>query len=157
MRLSPRKAEVDHVIEAIDQDHPTVTAAAKAAIKAVSEALDMRDWWTLVEKGSPVMLWGVYATEGEAKKAATSLRASGGLGELVVYPIASPALIFARIEGTPVTDDCECGHPQALHLFEASSRGKCGLSTCDCAKMKKVKYPIPNHPTCLTCRQPLLN
>ena len=156
MRITPRAAEVKHVGKAIDQDHATLDAAAKAAIKAVSEALDLRDWWTLAETGQPPLLWGVYASEKEAEKAKAKLDALGSMNTLFVVPVRSMGPVLARLEGHPVGEDCPCGHPAWLHLLDGNSRGKCGLSSCDCEKYSKGSSPIPPFPTCASCRQLVL-
>lgn len=156
MRLTPRKPEVEHVGQAIDKDHPSVDAAAKAAIKAVAEALDLRDFFTLVSPDAGMtILWGVYASEKEAEKARDTMLSTGAFGSLIVWPVMSAARILNNVEGVPQADDCECGHPVYLHQFEGSSRGRCGISVCKCGKFKKHAHPIPTHPTCMTCKQPV--
>lgn len=169
MRLTPRKDEVAHVGKAIDEEHATLDAAAKAAIKAVAEALDHREWYSVAspsEFGSP-LFFGIYSSEKEAEKAAAVLAQGGagteGLRLVRIFPTAG---VMARREGQPLPEDCECGHPQSMHQMEGSTRGRCVYSAtlyrqlgypnpCGCTKFKKHAHPIPTHPTCVTCKQPV--
>lgn len=157
MRLTPRKSETEHVAAAIDKEHLTLDAAAKAAIKAVAECLDLRDWYALAAAGDgPTILWGIYSSEAEAKKAAASMKTLLGSQPVRVVPVFSLAGVLARVDGQPMPDDCKCGHQAALHQFHQSGRGKCGLSSCACTKFAKHDHPIPTHATCVTCKQPVM-
>ena len=159
MRLTPRGPEVAHVRAAIDKDHASADAAAKAAIKAVAEALDFRNWYVIAEGyrtesgGQDALLWGLFASEIEAEKALAQMQALGGCDGARVYPVLTTASALARAKDIPLTGDCKCGHPKAWHVVPSNAREKCGLSSCDCKKFVEHKFDIPTHPTCVTCKQ----
>lgn len=153
MKLTPRGPEVKHVVAAIDQEHASATAAAKAAIKAVTEALDFREWFVIDDGG---LLWGLFASEKDAEKGLALIQSNGVMRDARVLPLRSTARMRARTNGIPLDEDCECGHENYMHQFEASSRGKCGWSSCDCKKFKKSSHPMPTYPTCMTCKQPVI-
>lgn len=167
MKLTPRKAEVQHVLAEIDKDHPSADAAAKSAIKAVGEVLDLRDFYTLADVGlGPTFLWGVFSSEKDAEKGREKLMGTGAFSRLLVVPVMSPSRTLANIDQVPLPDDCECGHPATMHQTDGNSRGRCVLSAtlyrqlggpepCPCTKFKKHAHPIPTHPTCVTCKQPV--
>lgn len=160
MRITPRADELKHVGETIDKEYESVDKAARAVMKAVSEALDLRDWWTVVapnatERGNPILL-GIYATEKEAEKARDKLLSTTAFDGLFIWPIMSMAPVFGTMENIPSTGDCECGHRKTFHMADGTSKGRCGLTDCDCEKFKEGKFEIPSFPTCVSCRQPVL-
>lgn len=150
MKLTPRAGEVKHIAAVIDQEYPSATAAAKAVIKATSEALDLRDWLVIVD--GP-LLWGPFATEKEAEKAMSVMQAQGLMADARLHDLRTGARMLARLDNVPLDEDCGCGHPAAEHLVNGNSRAKCGWSTCDCEQFKKASHPIPPHPICFSCKQ----
>lgn len=153
MRLTARAAEVAHIAAVIDQPYESAKHAARAVIKATAEALDFREWYVIEDGG---LLWGLFGSEKEAEKALVKLQGQSVMQDARILPVTTVARMLARTNGIPLDEDCSCGHPGAEHLFEGSSRGACGWSTCDCKKFKKSDHPLPAHPTCVTCRQPVL-
>lgn len=157
MKLTPRKEEVAHVAKAINKDFDTAEAAAKAAIKATAEALEYRDaLWVCAQASAPAAMFGPFSSEIEATKAAGTLQASVGGDDWRAWRIFPMGKIAAQAREAQLQDDCECKHSKFDHL----SSGRCAIydhngKPCGCEKYVNGNYPIPQHPTCITCQQPL--
>lgn len=125
-------------------------------MKAVSEVLDFREWFVIAEPDGlgDALLWGMFSSEKEAEKALAKLQGDGAMLDARIYPVRPTARPLARRLEVPLTGDCECGHPKWMHLMKGVSYDKCGLSTCKCKKFNETDYPPPEHPTCITCKQP---
>lgn len=133
MRIGHRGEEYKHVADILDQDHPTLEAAAKAAIKGVAEICDFRTFYTLII--SKTYLHGLFTSEGEAEKFGRTYYG----GDYRVVPIQSAARTKANVE---LAFDKEgwcktCRCPQYEHLLDERGHrnGKC--TQCDCKKFRK--------------------
>lgn len=131
---------------ALDDDFDSAVAAAKAGIKAFVGILDHREFYTVAlprENAAP-LLFGLYSSE---KEAAKGLAAHGLATDIArIIKINPDGDMQARISGDPLPDDCKCGHPQYLHHYDGSSRGRCALTVtkkCSCVKFAKHKWPLP--------------
>lgn len=138
MRITPRGEEVKAVVDLLESDgFDSADKMAKAVIKEVADMLAMREWFALThiwENGSKGLNFGPYGSKAEVKKAAEAI----GGGSYMAIPLHSPGKLQANYEGKKWKGYCQsCEHSPALHLADGSSRGKCGLSYCDCPKYQK--------------------
>lgn len=142
MRLTPRKEEIDGVKQILENDgYDSADQMAKALIKEVAEMLWMRDWFALVHingAGNAGLNWAPFSSPIEALNLAERIGVQGRFGTVKLY---SPGVLLANAEGKKgwkgYCQDAACGHAPWLHLQAGAGRGKCGLSSCQCAKFKK--------------------
>jgi hypothetical protein len=144
MRFTPRKEEYKAVVDMLESDeYDNADQMAKALVKAVADMLWQRDWQavTLGFDGKAAWSYGPFSSESEADKFAQSCL---GLGNNVQYRktlLASPARVVGHLFGAPgVKGFCKtCGHSPFDHGTDGSSRGKCFLPECECAKWAEIK------------------
>ncbi|MFY1620015.1 hypothetical protein [Micromonospora sp. WMMD736] len=132
MRFTPRKEEVQPVIDLLESDDfDSAEDMAKALIREVVDMLWFRDWYVLgVSTGDGSLAFGPFASEPEAKALGTKWQGSllpsdparwgvvkvRGLGG-TVDERAGGGFGFCTTEG--------CGHPAYAHSMEGSARGYC--------------------------------
>lgn len=140
MRLTPRKEEIQAVVEILESDqYDSAQAMAKALIKTVADALWMRDWYVLGSKlradSEFVLPYGPFASEAEAVSVFKKTAIGGYVQTRKIY---SPGRLLAYVEGKKGWPGyCgTCGCDPGWHLQDGSSRGKC-VGCPDCAKFKK--------------------
>lgn len=140
MRLTPRKEEVNAVVEILESDqYDSAQAMAKALIKTVADALWMRDWYVLGSKFRTEdnfwLPYGPFASVSEAESVYKKTAIGGAAKTVKVY---SPGRLVAMIEGKRGWPGycSDCGCDPAMHLTDGSSRGKC-VSCPTCKKFAK--------------------
>ncbi|MEU7570294.1 hypothetical protein [Micromonospora sp. NPDC049240] len=140
MRLTPRREEVQQVVEILESDQfKSADDMAKALIKEVAEMLDMRDWVALTHRfgdGQLGINWGPFSSGIEANRYAEKVGINGKFGVVKLY---SPGLLLANAQGAKkaTKDFCtntHCMHASWVHSALGNSRGKCVLETCPCTK-----------------------
>ena len=134
--LTLRKAEVQAVVEALDQDHETVEDAARAALKAAYKALQQRDWYVITSREFGLS-YGIYGSENEAVKKAEKGHALGLGGELFVTRVHSAAVQEEHVveldHGAEEIDPlCICGHIRSAHDIPGQRGGGCSAPRRQC-------------------------
>lgn len=142
MRLIPRGDEVAEIAAILNDDHESAEACAKEVIKAVAGLLWFRDWWAIYTPDN--FGFGPFASQAEAVAIATKYKG-------VLVPASDKGHAVLKLHGLGGTTEERlgggfgfcivpgCGHPAYTHSMIGTSRGKCILSTCDCAKYESAK------------------
>ncbi|MEU8327341.1 hypothetical protein [Micromonospora sp. NPDC048839] len=139
MRLTPRKEEIQVVKDILESDeYANADQMAKALIKAVADALWMRDWYgvgTKFREDDPFWLpYGPFASESEALQTVNKYGSGVVARTTKLY---SPGRLVAFHEGKDWPGYCRtCKHDATWHMQDGSSRGKC-VSCPACKKFKK--------------------
>lgn len=142
MRFTPRRGEVASIVEILESDaYDGAEAMAKDIIKEVVDILSYRDTYagTLrLRDGDHGINLGPFYSEADIKSYLKSIATGGEFGAVKVF---APGPIKANQQGaddrSPWCLTEGCGHPAYAHLTDGSSRGKCGLSDCECSRYKK--------------------
>ncbi|MEU4155724.1 hypothetical protein [Actinoplanes sp. NPDC026670] len=141
MRITPRKDEVQQVVDILESDkYKSGDDMAKALIKAIGDILAMRDWVALTHRFSAGQLginWGPFGSEIEARAAAEKIALNGSFATVKLY---SPGTLLANVTSSKRKGWCQtagCGHADWVHLVNGNSRAKCGLETCPCSQFTK--------------------
>jgi hypothetical protein len=142
MRLTPRKPEVEAVVQLLEsQDYATADALAKDIIKTVADMLDMRDWVALGHRwhgGQSTIAWGPFSSEIEALRVAEYVGVGGRFATVKLY---SPGVLIGNARGRKNTAgfcrDERCGHAPFTHSMATSARGPCLLESCTCPRFEK--------------------
>lgn len=138
MRLTPRKAEVDRVVEVLkSSEYDTPEAMAKAVLKLAGEVVAHRETWLVVDWPA---LFGPFASANDAEKAAAKMPQLGTspVRALKVAPVAQFTQYYEGDTWTGCADP-DCVHPKIEHLIDGNRRGKCAISDCPCRSYEERK------------------
>lgn len=120
MTFTPRKTEVEAVVDLLEQDFETPQALAKAILKEAFDIVQQRGLYLVAAPfgDGTFTAFGPYASATDAVKAASKS----------VYPDSQTFPIFGEqlmlpLDPAPL-EVCTCGHPKGTHEHERG-RGWC--------------------------------
>ncbi|MFC3504427.1 hypothetical protein ACFOOK_26145 [Micromonospora krabiensis] len=132
MRFTPRKEEVQPVIDILESDDfDSADDMAKALIREVVDMLWFRDWHVLVvNRDGQAVAFGPFASEPEAKALGTKWQGTLLPGDPTRWGVVPVRGLGATAEerqgggyGFCTTEGC--GHPAYAHSMDGSARGYC--------------------------------
>lgn len=158
MPFSPRKAEVEEVVDAITQ-HREAEDVAKAALKASFAVIQRRELWAVATDAR--MVYGPYASETDAYNALAAGKVTDFVDEEGIKQVrkekgvptlGGKAAVLKTIGPLALAESAEekdekarrtaerlcatCDHPLLAHGITNRS-SKCSTSGCSCPEPKK--------------------